>query len=113
MGKDKDSQAVAAPPSRNQNDEEDKESEDSESGGDMEVSSDEEYFVSKDAKDEYVEDSDEEDSEEEEDGSDEEEMDEVLDAEKLIKDEDDRKHLDSLPEFEREAILGERFEKRK
>ena len=28
----------------------------------------------------------------------------------LIKDEEDRKYLDSLPELEREAILGERFE---
>lgn len=38
---------------------------------------------------------------------------ETFDTQNLIKDEEDRKYLDSLPEFEREAILGERFEKLK
>ena len=49
----------------------------------------------------------------EDDSSDEEmELDEN-NTEALIKDEEDRKYLDSLPELEREAILGERFEKLK
>jgi RNA polymerase-associated protein RTF1 len=34
-------------------------------------------------------------------------------SERLIKDEADRKYLASLPEFDREAILAERFEKLK
>jgi RNA polymerase-associated protein RTF1 len=34
-------------------------------------------------------------------------------TEALIQDEDDRKHLESLPELEREAILADRFEKLK
>jgi RNA polymerase-associated protein RTF1 len=38
---------------------------------------------------------------------------ETFDPQKLVNDEEDQKYLDSLPEFEREAILGERFEKRK
>jgi RNA polymerase-associated protein RTF1 len=38
---------------------------------------------------------------------------ETFDTSKLVKDEEDKKYLDSLPELEREAILGERFEKRK
>ena len=36
-----------------------------------------------------------------------------MDPSELIKDEEDQKYLLSLPEFEREAILGERFEKLK
>jgi RNA polymerase-associated protein RTF1 len=36
-----------------------------------------------------------------------------LDQSQLVKDEADRKYLDSLPEIEREAILAERFEQRK
>ena len=36
-----------------------------------------------------------------------------LDQNQLIKDEEDRKYLESLPEIEREAILAERFEQRK
>ena len=38
---------------------------------------------------------------------------ETLDPQSLVKDEEDQKYLDSLPELDREAILGERFEKRK
>lgn len=38
---------------------------------------------------------------------------ETFDTQRLVQDEEDQKYLDSLPEFEREAILGERFEKRK
>ena len=38
---------------------------------------------------------------------------ENLDQNQLIKDEEDRKYLESLPEIEREAILAERFEQRK
>ena len=38
---------------------------------------------------------------------------ETFDTQALVKDEEDQKYLDSLAEFEREAILGERFEKRK
>jgi RNA polymerase-associated protein RTF1 len=54
--------------------------------------------------------------EESDDESSEEEMEldmETLDQSQLIKDEADRKHLESLPEIEREAILAERFEQRK
>jgi RNA polymerase-associated protein RTF1 len=54
--------------------------------------------------------------EESDDDSSEEEMEldmETLDQSQLIKDEADRKHLESLPEIEREAILAERFEQRK
>jgi RNA polymerase-associated protein RTF1 len=50
------------------------------------------------------------------DSSSEEEFDmdmENLDQNQLIKDEEDRKYLESLPEIEREAILAERFEQRK
>ena len=56
-----------------------------------------------------------EESEDEESSDDEEaEFDnETFDPQKLVKDEEDQKYLDSLPELEREAILGERFEKRK
>jgi RNA polymerase-associated protein RTF1 len=36
-----------------------------------------------------------------------------MDQNQLIKDEEDKKYLDSLPEIEREAILAERFEERK
>ncbi|CAJ1949813.1 unnamed protein product [Cylindrotheca closterium] len=57
----------------------------------------------------------EEESEDEE-SSDEEEAEfdnETFDPQKLVNDEEDQKYLDSLPELEREAILGERFEKRK
>lgn len=53
---------------------------------------------------------------EDEESSDEEEAEfdnETFDPQKLVKDEEDQKYLDSLPELEREAILGERFEKRK
>lgn len=46
------------------------------------------------------------------DGEDEMELD-INNTEALIRDEADRKHLDSLPELEREAILAERFEKLK
>ena len=42
----------------------------------------------------------------------EEELD-INNTEALIKNEEDRKYLDSLPELEREAILGERFDKLK
>ena len=48
--------------------------------------------------------------------SDEEEFDmdmENLDQNQLIKDEEDRKYLDSLNQLEREAILADRFEQRK
>jgi len=54
--------------------------------------------------------------ESDDDESSEEELDmdmENLDQSMLIKDEDDRKYLESLPEIEREAILAERFEQRK
>ena len=43
---------------------------------------------------------------------DEREMD-INNPENLIKDETDRKYLDSLPELDREAILAERFDKAK
>lgn len=38
---------------------------------------------------------------------------ETFDTQALVENEEDQKYLDSLPEFEREAILGERFEKLK
>merc|ERR1712150_224814 len=38
---------------------------------------------------------------------------ETFDSQALVKDEEDQKYLDSLPEFERESILSERFEKLK
>ena len=38
---------------------------------------------------------------------------ETFDTQALVENEEDKKYLDSLPEFEREAILGERFEKLK
>lgn len=38
---------------------------------------------------------------------------ETFDTQTLVKDDEDRKYLDSLPELEREAILGDRFEKLK
>merc|ERR1719491_1805840 len=50
------------------------------------------------------------------DESSEEELDmdfETLDQSKLIKDDEDRKKLESMPEIEREAILAERFDERK
>jgi RNA polymerase-associated protein RTF1 len=37
----------------------------------------------------------------------------TFDTQRLVEDEADQKYLDSLPEFDREAILGERFEKAK
>jgi len=54
--------------------------------------------------------------EESDDESSEEEMDTelgTLDQSQLITDEEDRKKLEAMPEFEREAILAERFDKRK
>lgn len=61
------------------------------------------------AKKKAVEDMDESSSEEEE-----LELDaETFDTQALVESEADQKYLDSLPEFEREAILGERFEKLK
>jgi RNA polymerase-associated protein RTF1 len=55
-----------------------------------------------------------EESEDDESSEEEAELDmETFDTQRLVKDEADQKYLDSLPEFEREAILGERFEKRK
>ena len=55
------------------------------------------------------------DSDDDDDSSDEErELDmETFDTQTLVKDDADRKYLDSLPELEREAILGDRFEKLK
>ena len=38
---------------------------------------------------------------------------ETFDATKLVRNDDDRKMLESLPELEREAILADRFEKLK
>ena len=38
---------------------------------------------------------------------------ETFDTQKLVEDEEDQKMLDALPEIQREAILGERFEKLK
>lgn len=69
-----------------------------------------------------MEESDDEDKEEEDrevvadessdDDDDEQELDfETFDPKALVEGDDDQKMLDSLPEFEREAILGERFEK--
>jgi hypothetical protein len=55
-----------------------------------------------------------EESSEEESSDEEAELDmETFDTQRLVKDEEDQKYLDSLPEIEREAILAERFEKRK
>ena len=55
-----------------------------------------------------------EESDDDESSDEEAELDmETFDTQRLVKDEEDQKYLDSLPEFEREAILGERFEKRK
>jgi RNA polymerase-associated protein RTF1 len=54
------------------------------------------------------------DDDDDESSDDERELDmETFDTQNLVKDEQDKKYLDSLPEFEREAILGERFEKLK
>ena len=57
----------------------------------------------------------ESEDDDDDDSSDEEaEMDiDTFDTQRLVKDEEDQKYLDSLPELEREAILGERFEKAK
>lgn len=67
------------------------------------------YRPKKTAKAKGVEEVDESDSSDEE-----RELDmETLDPQSLVKDDEDQKYLDSLPEFEREAILGERFEKLK
>lgn len=57
---------------------------------------------------EDMEESDEESSEEEL------ELDfETFDTQKLVQGDEDQKTLDALPEIEREAILGERFDKLK
>lgn len=56
----------------------------------------------------------EKDDMEESDSEEEMEMDmDTLDQSQLVKGDEDRKYLDSLPEIEREAILAERFEQRK
>ena len=70
---------------------------------DMEESEEEEQVGDADGDD---------DSDDDESSSDEErELDmETFDTQTLVKDEEDRKYLDSLPELEREAILGDRFE---
>jgi RNA polymerase-associated protein RTF1 len=61
------------------------------------------------AESDAMEESDDDESSEEE-----AELDmETFDTQRLVKDEEDQKYLDSLPEFEREALLGERFEQRK
>ena len=55
-----------------------------------------------------------EESDDDDDSEEEFDMDmENLDQNQLIKNEEDRKYLESLPEIEREAILAERFEQRK
>jgi hypothetical protein len=51
--------------------------------------------------------------ESEEESSDEEMELDADDPQKLVRDDEDQKYLDSLPELEREAILAERFEKMK
>ena len=57
---------------------------------------------------------DESDDDDEESSDEEAEWDtEKFNPDSLVEDEEDRKYLDSLTEFEREAVLGERFEKRK
>ena len=53
-----------------------------------------------------------EESDEDESSDEEMELD-TDDPQKLVKDEEDQKYLDSLPELEREAILADRFEKLK
>jgi RNA polymerase-associated protein RTF1 len=61
-----------------------------------------------------MEESSEDESSEDEFSEDEKELDlETLDEKQLIENEADSKHLDSLPEVERESILAERFEKLK
>ena len=56
----------------------------------------------------------EESEDDDDDESSEEEMElDMEDTQQLVKDEEDQKHLDSLNEIEREAILAERFDKRK
>jgi len=56
----------------------------------------------------------EEDSFDDESSDEERELDmETFDTQTLVKDEEDRKYLDSLPELEREGILAERFEELK
>lgn len=75
------------------------------SDDDMEESSEEEV------EDEEEDEDSDDDSDEEEDNK---ELDmETLDENQLIRDEADKKYLDSLPEVERESILAERFEKLK
>lgn len=69
---------------------------------------------SEEEEEEPVGQADDDDDSEEESSDEERELDmETFDTQTLVKDEEDRKHLDSLPELEREAILGERFEKLK
>mmetsp|Transcript_17875 Transcript_17875/g.20356 ORF Transcript_17875/g.20356 Transcript_17875/m.20356 type:complete len:974 (-) Transcript_17875:2886-5807(-) len=75
----------------------------SESENDMDVSSDDEMGKSDESSEEESSDSEEEA-----------ELDmDKLDQKDLVEDEADRKYLESLPEIERESILGQRFEKRK
>jgi len=55
-----------------------------------------------------------EESDDDDDESSDEEMEmDMQDQNQLYEDEEDRKRLEKMPEFEREAILAERFEKRK
>ena len=56
----------------------------------------------------------EESEDDDDDESSEEEMElDMEDTQQLVKDAEDQKYLDSLNEIEREAILAERFDKRK
>lgn len=70
---------------------------------------------SEEEEEELVGDADDDDDDDGSDSSDEErELDmETFDTQTLVKDDEDKKMLDALPELEREAILGERFEKLK
>lgn len=62
-------------------------------------------------EEEQIGDPDVDDDDDDESSDEERELDmETFDTQTLIKDEKDRKYLESLPELEREAILGERFE---
>ena len=60
-----------------------------------------------------MEESEEDDDDGDDESSDEENEMDNEDAQQLVKDDADQNYLDSLPEIEREAILAERFEKRK
>jgi len=119
-------------PKKPSEDEEDSDESKEEEADDMEIDSDEEEEEKpapkrkapppppkKDPSEDEADDMEESSSEDEAGSSsseseEERELDmETFDTQKLVEDEEDQKMLDALPEIQREAILGERFEKLK